>query len=108
MARVDPLLVTHVLGCLVAVAAADRRTLVRRTVLHALTPTLDPFLAKVLFSSIVCVMFSMLDAVHVRATKVTAAQAEVVQNLFPCMHDTDDEARAEALHVSSMFSSLFF
>eukprot|EP00048_Salpingoeca_helianthica_P003613 m.68925 g.68925 ORF g.68925 m.68925 type:complete len:2501 (+) comp12804_c0_seq1:29-7531(+) len=69
--RIDPLLVTSVLGGLVAVAAADRKSLVRRTVLRALAPALDPYLAK----------------------------AEVVQNLFPCMHDTDDDARAEALKI---------
>ena len=38
---------TSVLADLVAVAAADRKSHVRRAVLHALEPRLDPYLAKV-------------------------------------------------------------
>lgn len=78
MSRVDCLLVTDVLSSLVALAAADRKSIVRRTVLHALAPSLDSFLAK----------------------------AEVVQNLFPCIHDTDDEARVQALKVICRVSAM--
>jgi hypothetical protein len=60
MPRVDPLQVlrpprhpllirqvTAVLAELVSVSASDRKSRIRRAVLHALTPQLDPYLAKV-------------------------------------------------------------